>query len=211
MDSDSDKPADLRAFPYSCIDSVDQVDLLIRLRHSHSAQTVRQLSAVSGLATVSVRRHLETLVVRGLLRAVVAEEVGYRYAPESPGLRRYADLLEHLLLEATRPGDSRDLCPRRADVRRRIQVQEGAMIAAVVYVLCAVTSAICALLLRQSRRQRSRLLFWNGLSFVGFALTNAFVFADFVVLPDVDLSVVRAAAGLVAVAILLFGLVWEAD
>src|SRR5690349_8274958 len=94
MDSDSDLPADLRAFLYSCIDSVDQVDLLIRLRHSQAARTVRQLSAVSGLATAAVRTHLETLVVRGLLRADVAEEVGYRYAPESPELRRFADLLE---------------------------------------------------------------------------------------------------------------------
>jgi len=94
MDADSDLPADLRAFLYSCIDSVDQVDLLIRLRQSLSAQTVRQLSAASGLAPASVRRHLETLVVRGLLRAEVAGEVGYRYAPESAELRRYADLLE---------------------------------------------------------------------------------------------------------------------
>ena len=86
------------------------------------------------------------------------------------------------------------------------------MIAALVYVLCTVTSALCAmLLLRQHRRQRSRLLFWSGLSFVGFAITNALVFADFVVLPDVDLSLVRAAAGLTSIAILLVGLVWEAD
>lgn len=86
------------------------------------------------------------------------------------------------------------------------------MIAAVVYVLCTVTSALCALLLlRHSRRQRSRLLFWSGLSFAGFALTNGLVFADFVVLPDVDLSLVRAAAGLASIAILLFGLVWEGD
>lgn len=94
MNSDSDLPAELRAFLYSCIDSVDQVDLLIRLRESQSAQTVRQLSAATGLAPASVRRHLETLVVRGLLRADVASEVGYRYAPESSELRRYADMLE---------------------------------------------------------------------------------------------------------------------
>jgi cytochrome bd-type quinol oxidase subunit 2 len=86
------------------------------------------------------------------------------------------------------------------------------MIAAVVYVLCTVASALCAmLLLRHHRRQRSRLLFWSGLSFAGFAVANALVFADFVVLPDVDLSLVRAATGLLSIAILLFGLVWEAD
>jgi hypothetical protein len=86
------------------------------------------------------------------------------------------------------------------------------MIAALVYFLCTAASAWCAaLLLRQYGRQRSRLLFWCGLSFVGFAGANALVFADFVVLPDVDLSVVRAAAGLVSIAVLLFGLIWEAD
>ena len=37
------------------------------------------------------------------------------------------------------------------------------------------------------------------------------MFADFVVLPEVDLSLLRAAAGLTSIAILLFGLVWEAD
>jgi hypothetical protein len=86
------------------------------------------------------------------------------------------------------------------------------MIAAVVYFLCVATSAWCAaLLLRQYRRSRARLLFWAGLSFAGLAVSNALVFTDFVVLPDVDLSVVRAATGFASVAILLFGLIWEAD
>src|ERR1051326_1637048 len=93
MDADSELPADLRAFLYSCIDSVDQVDLLIRLRAWKTSQTVRQLSVATGLPSPSIRRHLETLVVRGLLRAEVGAEVSYRYAPETPDLRRYADLL----------------------------------------------------------------------------------------------------------------------
>jgi len=85
--------------------------------------------------------------------------------------------------------------------------------AAIVYFLCMAASAWCALLLlRQYRRQGSRLLFWSGLSFVGFAVTNALVFTDFVVFPeDIDLSLVRAAAGFVSIAVLLFGLLWEAD
>jgi len=82
MDPDSELPADLGAFLYSCIDSVDQVDLLIRLRASKTAKTVRQLPGTTGLPSASVRRHLETLVVRGLLRANVSSEVVYRYAPE---------------------------------------------------------------------------------------------------------------------------------
>lgn len=81
-----------------------------------------------------------------------------------------------------------------------------------VYVLSTAVSALCAvMLLRQYRSQRSRLLFWSGLSFVFFAIANALVFADFVVLPDVDLSLVRALASFVAVMVLICGLVWEAD
>ncbi len=86
------------------------------------------------------------------------------------------------------------------------------MTAAAVYALCTVTSALCAaLLLRQHRRRRAHLLFWSGLAFAGFAVTNGLVFADFVVLPDVDLSLLRSLAGFVSIAVLLFGLLWETD
>src|SRR5436190_17178458 len=40
MDSDSDLTADLRAFLYSCIDSVDHVNRLIRLRQSPGGTTL---------------------------------------------------------------------------------------------------------------------------------------------------------------------------
>ncbi len=86
------------------------------------------------------------------------------------------------------------------------------MIAAAVYILCAVTSACCAtLLLRSYRRDGAPLLFWSGLSFAAFAIANALVFTDLVVFPDTDLSLLRALAGLIAIAILLYGLVWESD
>jgi len=84
--------------------------------------------------------------------------------------------------------------------------------ATLVYLLCAVTSALCAVLLyREFRRVGSRLLLWSWLSFVGWTATNILVFADVVVLPDVDLSVVRALAACVAVALMLVGLIWNAD
>lgn len=86
------------------------------------------------------------------------------------------------------------------------------MMAVAVYLLCVLTSALCAvLLLREYGRSRSRLLLWSGLSFVGWGVNNALVFADLVLLVNVvDLSLARAAAALVAVSLLLYGLIWDA-
>jgi hypothetical protein len=74
-----------------------------------------------------------------------------------------------------------------------------------------VTSAFCAaLLLREYRRTGARLLLWSSLSFIAFAINNMLVFTDMIVLPARDLSIVRALAGLVAVSLLLYGLIWDA-
>jgi hypothetical protein len=84
--------------------------------------------------------------------------------------------------------------------------------ASAVYLLCTLTSALCAaLLLREYKRSSTRLLFWSGLSFAGMAVTNALVFTDFILVPQIDLSVVRAATLCIAVALLLYGLVWDVD
>lgn len=83
--------------------------------------------------------------------------------------------------------------------------------ATAVYLLCMLTSAFCAvLLLREYRRSGARLLLWSSLSFVGWAANNALVFTDMVVLPGIDLSLVRALAALIAVSLLLYGLIWDA-
>ena len=82
-----------------------------------------------------------------------------------------------------------------------------------VYVLCAVTSAVCAiLLLRGYGRSRARLLFWAGLCFIGFTLNNVLLFIDLIVFPtQIDLSVVRTVPALIGVLLLLYGLIWEVD
>lgn len=79
-----------------------------------------------------------------------------------------------------------------------------------VYVLCAVASLFCAILLFRSYREaRTKLLMWSTLCFVGLALNNILLFVDRVLVPDVDLSLLRSAVGLAAVVLLLFGLLWE--
>lgn len=82
--------------------------------------------------------------------------------------------------------------------------------AQIVYFLCAMTSAVCAtLLIINFRRTRIRLLLWTSLCFTGLAFNNALLFVDLVVVPSIDLSILRSSIALVGLLILLFGLIWE--
>ena len=82
--------------------------------------------------------------------------------------------------------------------------------AALIYLLCTATALLCsALLLRGYRRIRVPFLLWSGLCFSGIALENLVLFLDRIVFLSVDLSPVRQAAGLVAVSVLLYGLIWK--
>lgn len=84
--------------------------------------------------------------------------------------------------------------------------------AAIVYILCALTSLTCAvLLLRAYRSSGVRLLLWSGLCFIGLALNNALLFVDRRILPDTDLYVVRSLPALAGLIILLYGLVWDSE
>lgn len=85
--------------------------------------------------------------------------------------------------------------------------------ASAVYFLCALTSIAVAWLLLQAyvSRGRYRLLLWSGLCFVGLAISNALLIVDKLALPDVDLSVLRTSAALVSMAVLLYGLVMDAE
>jgi hypothetical protein len=78
------------------------------------------------------------------------------------------------------------------------------------YILCTLVSLICAvLLLRGYIRGRHRLLLWSGLCFSGLTLANALVFVDLVMLPHVDLYLVRETTTALSVLVLLFGMIWE--
>jgi len=80
-----------------------------------------------------------------------------------------------------------------------------------IYMLCALTSALCAfLLLRAYSNSRYRLLFWGGLCFAGMTANNLLLVLDRVVFPEgLDLRTWRLAAALVALVPLLYGLIWE--
>lgn len=80
-----------------------------------------------------------------------------------------------------------------------------------VYILCAITSILCALLLlRGYRATRTRLLFWASLCFVFLALNNVILYLDLVILPtQVNLFWYRNSAAVIGMLLLVFGLTWE--
>lgn len=81
-----------------------------------------------------------------------------------------------------------------------------------VYVLCAATSFLCmAMLLRGYSQTKVRLLFWSAICFFGLTLDNILLYADLILMPDVDLAVYRRAAALIALMSLIIGLIWDAN
>lgn len=84
--------------------------------------------------------------------------------------------------------------------------------ATTVYVVGALISLACAvLLLRGYARVRQKLLLWSGLCFAGLAISNLLIFLDLVILPQIDLYLLRLCTAVVATALLLYGLIWESD
>ncbi len=81
-----------------------------------------------------------------------------------------------------------------------------------VFVLCAVTSLACAvLLLRGYARNRVPLLLWSSLCFVGLAVNNMLLVVDLIIIPGRDLLLLRNLSGFLSLALLVFGLVWDSE
>jgi hypothetical protein len=84
--------------------------------------------------------------------------------------------------------------------------------AAVTYTLCALTALLCTvLLLAGYRRSGYRLLLWSGICFAGLTVNNLLLVMDKVLLPDAELGFWRALTSFCAMAVLLFGLIWETE
>jgi hypothetical protein len=79
-----------------------------------------------------------------------------------------------------------------------------------IYIACAVTSLLCALLLlRAYVQQHVRLLFWASICFFGLTLNNILLFVDVIMLPQVDLFLWRTLPAIAGLGALLYGLIWE--
>lgn len=84
--------------------------------------------------------------------------------------------------------------------------------ATATYTFCALTAFLCALLLLQAYwRSRYRLLLWSGLCFVGLTISNLTLVFDKIVFPANDLQVWRTSIALMAMTVLLYGLIWDAE
>ena len=83
-----------------------------------------------------------------------------------------------------------------------------------VYVLCAATSATCAvMLLRGFFRSKARFLLWSSLCFIALFINNLLLMIDRVLIPEVSYFPPswRSAAALVGLSLLVFGLIWDAE
>lgn len=84
--------------------------------------------------------------------------------------------------------------------------------AATVFILCALTSAACmVLLIRGWLASRTRLLLWASLGFCGLAINNLILVIDRLVVPHIDLGLPRVLTALVGVTIMLYGCICDAD
>ncbi len=83
---------------------------------------------------------------------------------------------------------------------------------AAVYILCFFTSSACAFLLaRNYIRTRAALLLWSSLCFLLLAGNNMMVVVDLLLLPDISLRIARLGFSLAAVAVLLYGFIWDLE
>jgi hypothetical protein len=81
-----------------------------------------------------------------------------------------------------------------------------------VYILGALTSLACGILLLRSYGQvKKKLLLWSGLCFIGLAISNLLIFVDLGIFPDVNLYRFRLGTAAIAMILLLYGLIWESE
>lgn len=84
------------------------------------------------------------------------------------------------------------------------------MFSTLVYVLCAATSSLCAILLiRGYRQSRARLLLWSAACFVGLALNNILLVINVGLVPALNLATWRLVPAVLGAGALLYGLIWE--
>jgi hypothetical protein len=79
-----------------------------------------------------------------------------------------------------------------------------------VYILCALTSLICMIMLVRSYiKNRVRLLFWSALCFGGQVMSNCALLLDLIIYPQTNFMLFRLLPAFVGFALLIYGLIWD--
>lgn len=88
----------------------------------------------------------------------------------------------------------------------------GTLFPTLVYSLCFATSALCAFLLGRSfHKTRARMLFWSAICFALLAIVHGFVILDMLIMQGSDFRSIRLWLTVVAIAVLLFGFIWDEE
>ncbi|MGH7796117.1 MAG: DUF5985 family protein [Candidatus Binatia bacterium] len=91
--------------------------------------------------------------------------------------------------------------------------------ASLFYGLCTLAALFCTvLLLRGYYRSRYRLLLWGGICFLGLTLNNALLVVDKIIFPEAEVILIgvniiiwRLLAALIAMLVLLYGIIFDAE
>ena len=81
-----------------------------------------------------------------------------------------------------------------------------------LFAVAPITCLACMVLLARGYvRTRQRILLWSTLCFVGQTIANVALFADLVLLPQIDLRWLRLGSAFVGMLFLLYGFITESD
>jgi len=79
-----------------------------------------------------------------------------------------------------------------------------------IYCFCFLASVSCAwLLVRFWRRAGTGIFYWSGACFGVLALDNLLAVAQILAMPETDLFIYRNLVTLSALAVFLYGFIWE--
>ena len=87
---------------------------------------------------------------------------------------------------------------------------DSSIIAPITYLMCGLSSLVCALLLTTTyRRNKTRFLLFSSICFVGLAVSNILLCADLILFPHLDLLLIRHIVSMAAFFSLIWGFIWE--
>ena len=215
--SERNQGPDPYQFLHDNVDTVPQLESLILLWNSRPVGwTEEELASRLYTPPEQVREVLRDLMRLQIVQEIPGPPVKYSYLPrseEQDDLMRAIDNAYRRDLVRNFDHDTLQSVFPSSRIRESISVQKGpGTVNAALYILNTLTTLLCAiLLLRAWSRVRRKMLLWAGLCFAGLSVSYGLKFADLVVFLDTDLYTWRLATAALALALLLYGLIWESQ